>query len=159
MPVFWIDTSVFIEAKNRAYPYERVPQFWKFLAQQFKAGSICCPKKVYGELASGNDWLADWVKSRKADGICVTPPDKAQGYMSKIVDHVWETYPRRRAEEFLGGADPWVIAYALCDGGTVVTEESASRKKKVPIPLVCKHFTVRPIDTYKMLDELRAKFG
>jgi hypothetical protein len=155
---FWLDTNVFIEAKNRYYTFERVPQFWVFLDGQLSAGSLCSPKLVYDELVAYKDHLATWIRGRKDRGLCVRPTDQIQAGFRLIADHVDATYKRYQSEEFLSAADPWVIACAMEIGGTVVTQDSMSRKRKIRIPTVCKQFDVRCVDTFEMLEHLNAKF-
>ena len=71
------------------------------------------------------------------------------------------SYPSHQASAFLGGADPWVIAQALCDGSTVVTHESHAGpgSKKVKIPNVCEAFGVRYIKIYDLLRIRGARLG
>jgi len=158
VPVYWLDTNVFVSAKNSYYPFARVPKFWALLSSKITDGNICCPKFVYDELLAGKDDLSEWVKLRRDKGLCVRPTKEIQGQFNIIADHVFSKYPRYKAEEFLTGADAWVIAYALHTKGAVVTQESSSRKKKVRIPEVCHHFGVFCIDTFAMLDKLEAVF-
>ena len=156
---FWLDTNVYVEAKNRYYTFDRVPKFWSFLSSKLDDGSICSPKNVYDELVPYRDQLAAWAKARKARGLCVKTTDRQiQIHVGEIADHVNARYERYKAQEFLVGADPWVIACALHVGGTVVTIESTSRRKKIRIPAVCQHFNVVCIDTFKMLEWFNAKF-
>jgi hypothetical protein len=77
----------------------------------------------------------------------------------RVMGKTTPTYPRNKSEEFLSGSDPWVIAYALRHAGTVVTQESSSRKRKVRIPVVCQEFNVRCIDTFEMLKLMKASFA
>ena len=137
---FWLDSNVYIEAKNRYYKFDRVPKFWSFLHGKLQDGSICSPKYVYNELISYRDQLATWVRTRKSMGICIPMEQPIQTEMNKVADHVAAKYPRHKCGEFLSDADPWVIACAMSVGGTVVTQESSSRKTKVRIPTVCQHF-------------------
>src|SRR5437016_8554918 len=118
MPIFWLDANVFIEAKDRYYPFARVPQFWSFLSGKIGEGSICCPKNVYDELIAYGDDLSRWVKARKKRGLCIQPNKGIQNDFRRVADHVDTTYPRHRSQEFLSGADPWVIASAMHGGGT-----------------------------------------
>lgn len=155
---FWLDTNVYVEAKNRYYTFERLPKFWSFLSGKLDEGSICSPKNVYDELMGYQDELAAWAKARKAKGLCVKTDGPVQSRLTVIGDFVVTNFPRFKSQEFLAGADPWVIACALHFGGTVVTQESASRRKKIRIPAVCKHFNVTCIDTFQMLDSLNAQF-
>jgi len=156
--MYWLDTNVFIEAMNTYYAFTRVSKFWAFLSEQLVAGTICCPKRVYEELTKENNQLAKWVRARKEKGMCVMPSKEVQKRYTEIADHVFTNNSRVRTEEFLTGADGWVVAYALHLGGTVVTQESRSRKRKVRIPAVCKLFDVPCIDTFAMLDRFDAEF-
>jgi hypothetical protein len=155
---FWLDANVFVEAANRYYKFDRVPKFWSFLSSEIQEGSICCPKAVYDELMPYKDHLTTWIRTRKDKGLCVRVTDDIQRHFSSVADHVVTKYPRHKSEEFLAGADPWIIAYALSVGGTVVTQESTSRKRKVRIPTVCQQFSVRVFDTFQMLDWFKPKF-
>lgn len=159
MGIYWLDTNVFIEAKSTYYPFARVPQFWKFLAQEITRGNICCPRPVYDELMQHKDQLATWAKVRKSSGMCVQQPAEVYKRYNIICDYVVKNTSRHRAEEFLAGADGWVIAYAMHFGGTVVTQEARSRKKKVRIPPICQVLNVSCIDTFLMLDRMGAKFS
>lgn len=156
--IYWPDTNVFIEAKNRYYAFQMVPQFWSFLSGKMEDGVIRCPRIVYGELLKYQDDLAKWARTRKK-WMSLSSNDAVDKNYSDIADHVYATYSRPKADEFLGGADGWVIAYVMHFGGTVVTQESTSRKKKVRIPIICEQpqFNVRWIDTFKMLEELGFK--
>jgi len=155
---FWVDTNVFIEAKNRWYRFEMVPKFWAFLSAEIEAGSICCPKYVYDELVKGKDQLADWIRARKSKGLCIAADREVQAEFRKIAAYVSVKFPRNQYEEFLSGADPWVVASAMRFGGTVVTQESISRKRKIRIPTICSVFSVPWVDTPGMLDHFKPTF-
>ena len=150
-PPFWADTNTFVEAKNRWYRFEMVPKFWSFLSREIDNGSICCPKAVFDELVTGKDQLATWVRTRKDKGLCIQPTGNVQLAYRRIAAHVALRYRRNQYEEFLSGADPWLIASAMHFGGTVVTQESDSRKRKIRIPTVCLEFSVPCVDTPGML--------
>jgi Domain of unknown function (DUF4411) len=156
--VYWLDTNVFIEAKNTYYQFARVPKFWAFLSEQLTKGEIKCCKEVYDELLRGKDDLAKWVKSRKGNGMCVQSEPEVFGHYQKICDWAIRNHTLAQAEEFCTSADGWVVAYAKHFSGTVVTQESRSRKKKVRIPLVCREFQVNCIDTFGLLDKFNPKF-
>ena len=88
MPIYWLDADVFIQAKNGPYPFELVPKFWSFLAEQLDYGNIKSPKMVYDELAVGDDLLAKWVKRRRGSGLCIKANKDAQECFRKIANHV-----------------------------------------------------------------------
>lgn len=73
-----------------------------------------------------------------------------------IANYIVANFSREKAEDFLSGADPWVIASAWYVGGTVVTHESSSRKRKIRIPVICQHFGVPFTDIVAVLDHFNA---
>lgn len=157
--MYWLDTNVFIEANNTYYPFTRVPKFWAFVSERLASGELRCCKPVYEELLKQQDQLSKWVKTRKGNGMCVQPENGVfVRYKQEICDHIIQTYNYRWYEEFCSGADGWVVAYAMHFGGTVVTQESRSRKRKIRIPIICKKFDVPWMDTFQMLETLKAKF-
>jgi hypothetical protein len=79
------------------------------------------------------------------------------GTVANLVAELAAKMKAGAVEEFLSGADPWLIAKAMTTGATVVTHESyhPDAKKKFLIPNVCKHFGVDWINTFEMLDTSR----
>ncbi|MOA16474.1 hypothetical protein D3C78_1366900 [compost metagenome] len=63
-------------------------------------------------------------------------------------------------EEFLAGADPWLIAKAMTTGATVVTHEVLNRdaKRKFIIPNICQELNVPFLNTFELLHRLEARF-
>jgi rRNA-processing protein FCF1 len=160
MPPYWIDSCVFIDSANGPYTFARAPGYWLFIDKGLKEKSICTSEMVYRELVGFGDELSKWIKHRKQFGLCI-PLDKAvQEQMTKVADHVATCgrYDASNISDFLSGADPWIIAHAITNGGTVVTNESRLQPnaKKVRIPDICAHFKVRCISGYQMLDECGA---
>lgn len=159
MPIHWLDANVFIQSKNGPYSFRVAPRFWAFLDKQLRDGTLASSALVYQELVSGSDDLANWVKNRKEIGLCIKPSREAQRHFRHIADYVYSRYERHQSEDFLRGADPWLIAHALESTGIVVTHESDRKPnaRKARIPDVCAQFKVRCINTYRMLDELGAE--
>jgi hypothetical protein len=119
---------------------------------------------VYDEIVKGEtptDELAQWIKSRRQSGLFV-PPDRhvQEAEMRTVADYVQSKYEQYHVADFLGGADPWLIAHALNTGGVVVTHESRRHPnaKKVRIPDVCAALHVRCNNVFDMLETLGADF-
>lgn len=105
----------------------------------------------------GQDDLAAWAQERRASSLFVEPGVPVQEAFGNIVAYVTHQYPDTDAtRRFLDRADPWVIAHAVVDGGTVVTLEIEvpANSRKVKIPNVCNQLGIRSINTYQMLREL-----
>jgi len=161
--IYWLDTNVFIQAKNGPYKFKVFGVFWGFLDERIKDGTIRCPKMVYQEIVANEeplDDLAQWIKTRRQSGLFVEPSQDIQKVMTTVSDHVIGKYEQQHAAEFLSGADPWVIAHALHSKGVIVTHESKKHPtaKKVRIPDVCHALAVSCVDTYEMLERLKADF-
>ena len=106
------------------------------------------------------DELSNWAKDQKSGSFFVEPDEKVQAAFTKIADYVNDSYPSHQAKGFLDGADPWVVAHAECDRGTVVTWErlGGPGSQKVKIPNICQEFEVEWINTCQMFRELGVSF-
>lgn len=157
---YHLDANVFIQAKNGPYSMDIVPSFWRLLDKQAEAGVVCSSITVYAELATGNDELADWVKERKGTGLFREPSADVQRFFNQIATYVQARYAEHQAQEFLAGADAWVIAHAKAENALVVTHENLVNEysKKPKIPNICRHFGVEWLNVYQMLRALGARF-
>ncbi len=166
MGKYWLDTDVLIQAKDGLYSFEIAGQFWIFLEEQADAGTLCSSVQVYAEIMrfeGADDPLMKWAVPRRTSGLFCTPEKDVQAACGEIGDHVIETYDQRPAAvaKFLGGADPWIIAHAKCDGGIVVSHEARLDKSALTpkIPNVCHDFGVGCITLPTMLKALKFRFG
>jgi hypothetical protein len=152
---YWIDSDVFIQAKNGPYGFDIAPGFWKHLEKSLRNGSICSSEMVYRELVGYNDYLAKWVKSQKGLGINIPICRAVEEHYTAIANYVYQEYDLPNCNVFLSGADGWSIAHALHSKGTVVSQESDRHPEahKVRIPDVCDKFKVRCIHLVAMLRE------
>jgi hypothetical protein len=86
-----------------------------------------------------------------------------QTAFAQVAQHVASNALQMKAgalDEFLGGADPWLIAKAMTINATVVTHEqlNLAARRKFLIPNVCQHFGVSFVDTFELLNALEARF-
>ena len=157
MPDFWLDADTLIQSKNGAYGFDIAPGFWTFLDEKAGEGLIATSTVVYDELVEhSDDELAAWARERQGSGLFVEPGQTVQEYARAIIDHVQTAYEASQAAKFLKGADPWIIAHAMGDGGRVVTMEVAvpSNSKKVKIPNICSTFQVDCVPLVRMCRDL-----
>lgn len=158
MPDYWLDSDVFIESKKRWYRFATAPGFWSFIDQKVAERLICASSRVYSELVdSADDDLAAWARDRKGLPFFVDPDEAVQRALGTIVDYVKTTYPGTKAtDDFLAGADPWIIAHAQTHGGTVITLETrvSPGTRKAKIPDVCDHFGVGCDSLFEMVERL-----
>lgn len=157
-----LDANTLIEAKNRYYGMTFCPAFWQWLLVQNQALELASITSVMDEIAKGKDDLAQWAAASPAFFHAISD-NQTQGAYAEIAAHVAQQAPKMKVgalEEFLSGADPWLIAKALSTGATVVTHEvlNLEVKRKFIIPNVCEHFQVPYINTFELLHRLDAKF-
>ena len=122
--------------------------------------TIKSPKLVYNEIIAGGDELANWTTQRREMGLCVSPSKQVQTCFGQMSNLVASKYKPQNAAEFLKGGDGWVIAHALnATGDIVVTQENTrSYRAKIKVPTACKEFSVKVVDTFEMLEMLKAEF-
>lgn len=166
-PVYVLDTNVFVEASRHYYAFDIVPRFWQSLIKQAENGRIQSIDRVKDELDKGGedkDELKIWAKNDFHTWFASTDEDTVLDAYRKIIE--WangqQQYMGAAKEEISRGdnADAWVVAYALSMNYVVVTQEGdqpQARKKRIPIPNVCKAFDIHWIDIYQMLRNLRIK--
>jgi hypothetical protein len=147
MAEYWLDTMVFISPMQEGYyGFDLAPTFWQLLEQKADSGVLASTRKVCDELIRRRDSLSVWVDARKDSSLFVDPSQEVQNTYTRIADYVMSNYRYHRAEEFLGGADPWLIAHAVVDNAKVVTHEKRNTlaAQEVKIPNVCLAFHVAP---------------
>ena len=161
---YCLDASAFIEAKDRYYALDFCPAFWGWIDREKEAGNILCVKSIYDEITRPNDELATWIKERRQHNwLCAIDTESVQQAGRTVVAHVegkrGNPYSDAGVARFMAGADPWLIAYCLANGHTLVTHEvPAPQSKQVKIPDVCNALNVRWVNTFDALRQLRAQF-
>lgn len=160
--IYLLDANTLIEAKNRYYQMSICPGYWDWLQQVYPYGEVARIRSVRDELQRGNDALADWAKDHAP--LFMDESDEAtQVAFAQVAQHVASAAPQMKPgalDEFLSGADPWLIAKAMTIDATVVTHEqlNLAARRKFLIPNVCQHFGVRFVDTFELLNALEARF-
>ncbi|KPZ70241.1 hypothetical protein AN944_02313 [Shewanella sp. P1-14-1] len=158
---FLLDANTFIEAKGRYYGMTICPAYWEWLLKAHEKGEIISIEMVKDELLNGNDLLEEWVRNNQH--IFMPESDsQIQTNFGVVVQTVFGMTQMKQGthEEFMSGADPWLIATAMTTGATIVTQEVYKRdiKKKIHIPNVCEILGVKYMNTFEMLHELQAEF-
>jgi hypothetical protein len=159
---FLLDANTLIEAKNRYYQMSFCPGYWTWLTRTKQAGRLSSVESVGVELRRGNDELALWVIA-EADLFMPESDEATQLAFAEVAAYIAGQAVAMKAgalEEFLSGADPWLIAKARVTGQTIVTQErlNSANQRKFLIPNVCLHYGIECINTFDMLDRLDARF-
>jgi len=161
--IYLLDANTLIEAKNRYYRMTVCPAYWAWIQRSQGAGIVSSIDFVGDELKRGNDELAAWAKDR-SDLFLHVSDDLTQQAFGAVAAHVAAQAGDMKAgalDEFLAGADPWLIAKAMAlKNAVVVTHEqfNLQMRRKFSIPNVCHHFGVQWIDTFELLSRTDARF-
>lgn len=165
MSKFIVDSNFFIQAHRSIYPLDVVQSFWLKIKNLAAVGTILSIDKVQLEIfdnSAHQDELKDWCQLNLPDKFFKST-DSVLGNYIAIVNWVNSSnFTDRAKQEFLETdlADPWLVAFAISSGWTIVTYEKSepNRKNKIKIPEVCRQFNVRNINTIDMLRELNESF-
>jgi len=159
---YLLDANVFMDAANRHYPFEVVPAFWDWLNNAHQAGKVLVPEKVYDEVVAGAGDLTAWFKAQPKSWR-LRPGAADQPSLAALSAWVYsETrFTAGARSDFLSKADYFLVAQAATLGYTVVTHETSdlNSKKIVKIPDACVAVGVPYMNTFKMLQVEKAKFG
>ncbi|HUO06618.1 MAG TPA: DUF4411 family protein [Candidatus Binataceae bacterium] len=163
-PKYVLDANVFMEAARRYYAFDLVPAFWQALIDNAQKGRLLSIDRVRDEV-SYPDELAKWSKGSFHPWFVSTGEAEILQAYRQIMRwaQAQSQYSNGAKAEFADerNADAWLIAYAQARGAVVVTHEvpDSKIKKKIPIPNVCKAFSVPFIDSFAMLRALGVKLG
>lgn len=159
---YLLDSNTLIEAKNRYYSMSFCPAYWQWIGIQNQAAEVSSIIMVADELKKGNDDLARWAADHPElfNGV---DDDATQASFVQVAQALASQAGQMKEgalDEFLAGADPWLIAKAMATGAVVVTHETFNLdvKRKFLIPNVCKMFNVQWMNTFELLAKLDAKF-
>ena len=159
---YLLDSNTFIQASGEYYGMAICPAYWEWLIRANNEDKIESLEMVKAELLKGNDELSDWVKDNSSIFIPESDVAIQEAFGSVAACVMSLTHMNAGVhEEFLAGADPWLIAAAMAKGYTVVTQEALKPdniKRKIHIPNICKMMSVPYMNTFEMLNTLKAEF-
>lgn len=149
--MYVVDTNVF----SNAFKFTKIksfPTFWYTLEYLLENEIVTSVREVYRELesffisnSSDNDDVSRWLKNNKKYFAMPTVEDCIN--ITKIFKnkHYRQLIKRQNVLEGKPEGDPFVIAKAMSENKTVVTNEKF-KKNAAKIPNVCKAFDVDYID-------------
>lgn len=157
--IYCLDTNVLIQAWQKYYSPKFCPDYWEVLNELGKKGKIFIPEIVFEEITRTEDNLSKWLKESNI------PIFKIDEDVTKCLQNIYSNNPLHKylvdniKQRSL--ADPWVIAHALNEKATVVTQENketALNSKRIKIPNVCENMGVRWINDFQFIGELNIHF-
>jgi hypothetical protein len=143
--IYVFDTSSFIKLKH-FYP-DIFKSVWTGLDNLVVQKKLISTKEVWNELKNGDSDLHtnEWLKLRKE--IFTTPTSAEMQCVAHIfqIKHFQALIGETQRLKGTPVADPFLIACAKINNGTVITEEQF-KPNSAKIPNVCSHFKVQCTD-------------
>ena len=166
MPLYVLDTNVFIQAHRDSYPLDVAISFWNTIKQLAAEGKIISIDKVKDEIEENEDKLKEWIEAHLPEDFFKSTGEQDilnnYGLMAPWAESKSNHYQRGAIDEFLefDNADAWLIAYCKATADTLVTQEASKpgQKNRIPIPQVCQDFNVPYCNMIELFRELQVKF-
>ncbi len=139
--IYVFDTSSLSKLKH-FYPgvFKSV---WQGLEALIQRGELISTREVWKEMERGNSdqYTNEWFKNHKE--IFTMPTAAELQFVAEIftIQHFHMLIGEQQRLKGTPVADPFVIACAKIQGGTVVTEEQL-KPNAAKIPNVCEHFKI-----------------
>jgi Domain of unknown function (DUF4411) len=152
-----IDANVLITAKNQYYEFQRVPEFWDWLAYMGAISAIKMPLEILEEIIHGEDDLAKWLSDAAIRKALCLDEEVDLGLVQKVMNQYAPDL--NDAEIIAVGRDPFLIAYGLADQTkrVIVTVEASKPtclRANRRIPDVCNDFGLTWCNSFKMTSDL-----
>ncbi|WP_054726159.1 DUF4411 family protein [Paucilactobacillus hokkaidonensis] len=144
---YLVDSNILITS-NRRYRQQYFPVVWHFFLQ---TPHFYMLDRVYNELTSKNDDLKNWTKQNyqnkiiKADD-CIAEYTQITQYL--LASNLWTAAGYQEWTAKYEKADPWLIACAMKNSYTILTDErstgpNGNKSDNEPkIPFVANEFNV-----------------
>ena len=149
--MYVFDTSPLSTLFKNYYRY-RFPSLWGQFDDLVETGEIVSTREVLYEIQDGPvESLTDWSNSNKS---LFTTPSAAEGaFVAQIflVPHFRHNIEQRKLLKGGRNADPFVIAKAGVENGTVVTMETL-KPHAAKIPNICDHFSIPCISLEEFME-------
>lgn len=156
---YCLDSNVLIQAWQQYYSHEICPEYWDVLNDLGHEQVLFIPEQVHEEINKTEDNLTEWLNSSAI--LVLNTSEKVTNCLSQIF--AYDPTHKRLVDSIKQRslADPWIIAHAMNEAATVVTQEqmnTSNRPDRIKIPNVCRNMGVRCIDEFQLIRELNIQF-
>ena len=159
---YLLDADAFIRSKREHYAFDIVPGYWEAILKAHELRRVASIIPVRKELRRGNDDLAQWVKDNTPEAFFKKIEDQAVQHEFRAIN-AWvmanTQYEIAAKQRFVGGADPWLVAYAKANHYIVAMYEvhKPDSKASIKLPDIASEFGVLCIPPFEMLRRIQAK--
>lgn len=159
---YLIDTNVFIESSNRHYAIDICPGFWDFMDRMSNLSNVKSIIQVYEEFTPDIEELKNFRERLNNRGFFLQIEDITPDSYNNVTTTLQTMgYAQQAIADFSAQADYFLIALALQQNYTIVTQEARTQaiaKNRIKIPNVCETLNIECIDIIEFLRYERAKF-
>jgi hypothetical protein len=138
----------------RHYYRDSFPSFWTLFDKMITEGNIISVREVHNEIKklSRKDELETWAKGNT--GFFHDPTADELQFITQIysVPHFLNSISQQKVLKGGPFADPFIIAKAYAEQGTVVTQEK-NTPNAAKIPNICSHFHIPCINLQAFINE------
>jgi len=166
MPLYVLDTNVFIEAHRDSYPLDVATSFWNTLKKLAEEEKIISIDKVKAEIDRNEDELNKWIEAHLPEDFFKNTEEgkllNNYGLMAPWAESRSDHYQRGAIDEFLefDNADAWLVAWCKATGDILVTQEVSNpqQKRRIPLPEPCNALDVKYCNMIDMFRALQVQF-
>lgn len=163
MKKYLFDTNFFLDSDLRYYSHTFFGEFWDLVRHFGKKDNFKSIKKVKKELTQKDDWISEFAQTLPHN-FFIDETKYMESY-AKVIKHsqtlnVGDLAKERFADE--NKADAWLVAVALKDKYTIVSNEKFiddKERKNIKIPRICKELKIECMDIFSFIEENNIEFG
>ena len=135
----------------RHFYRRRFPTLWQHFDALVAKGAITSTREVRRELDQYTHVDARWIQQNFQ--IFSTPTADEADFIRRIylVVHFQQNIELKKIQNGGFNADPFVVAKAAVNGGSVVTLESV-QPNAAKIPNICRHFQIRCLNLEQFME-------
>lgn len=148
--IYVIDTSV-ISALHRNYYRGRFPTLWQRFDAMVAANSFISAREAFRELEDGLPAAFVWAKANRSLFSAPTVDEAKIVADIYTVKHFQGNIETQKILKGGKNADPFLIARAVRNNGTVLTMEQL-KPNAAKIPNICKHFNTPCVDLERFME-------
>lgn len=147
---YCIDSSSLIAAWEERYPPDNFPKFWEYMKEAIESGLVVVPEAVLDETQKRSTELHKWLKGFSDKIVKLDEPIQLKA------KEILKQFPKLVAERKVAfAADPFVIATAITQKKSVITEEGNGSPAKPKIPDACRALNVKPFNLIHLIKSER----
>lgn len=163
MNKYLLDTNFFLDSSLRYYQNNFFPDFWRWIKYSAQKPSIKTIRKVKEELNKKDDFVSGFIKELPKN-FFINEKEYLAYYGEVIQKSASMEFNQLAKEKFAeeNRADAWLIAVALSDNFTIVSNEKIpdkKEKKNIKIPRMCKELKIQCIDIFDFIKEQNVEFS